>query len=692
MFRIGLAALAAVLAVFPAAAAQIHSGAPFSFTLSPRSDVELVPVAQFTVEPGTRRVVLELATDDPSHDLDLFVRTGRPAEADSGGDVVADHASTTNGSGVERIEIAGDPVQSGVYFVAVQVLTLNTQITGALRLTAEAGLQASTFLISRFALLNDDGWRVNFPASGVPGESVSDFAATLSVFPPGFLRMTSGGTANQHFAVAPKKFLGNLAVFRDAQFEFDFRHVESLIAPQAPIDLRVLGAGAVFRWLGPVPPPGEWIHVMAPLDAEDWTRISGEASFEEALSNVERIELSMDHAFGGETAGLDNFAFSGEPRALPVVPNPGPASTNFETSLEGWSRNYPPVAIPGARSGSPRARLMRDSPGARSSEGFLKLEDGDGLGSDCIVAPARFIGDLSGLDRPWIEFDFRRIEGPVAMEPARARLISASGAVFVGAFGRPREEWRRTRIPFLERYWIADPETPAQPFAEALTEVRRLEICLDLSPGAEATGIDNFHLRTEFTPATGRALQATPESLMFTAAEGGPPAPAQQVEVTATGGEAAWEAPVEPASAAWLEVSPDSGMTPAAVEVRADPAGLSAGVQSAVLRFVAAEPGVADRAVEVTFVVESSAGLPVLSPGGRGACGVARPAALGGRARHGVRAEPGFRSRSRAGGRRNAPGDLPRNRSARARPGRRSDRGAAVALCGAPAGELSGSP
>jgi uncharacterized protein (TIGR03437 family) len=603
-----------VIAAAPLSAAQLFTGVSHTVNAPPQIEETLFNDFTFTIVPTVSKVTIDLETDDPSHDLDLFVQFARPVTVADNGDVSADFSSETTASGIEQIVIdstTDPPLETGVYHLAILVKTLNTPISGKLRISVVGGSPPATFSISTFASGTADGWQRNFPSSPLPGSAPGDFAGVLTVQPGEFLRLDDLDGPNQDFVVAPTKFYGNLAAFSSARFELDYRHAtgsEALIR----IEMRILGANAAFRWLGPVPPMNEWIHLVVTLDPSNWTRLAGTASFEDVLRRLERIELSMDQAPGAEANDLDNFAFFGQPPAPPTGSPPGPLSSLFETDLDEWTRNFPAVGIPGATAGNPDSSIRLSAPGF-DSDGFLLLSDAGGRGEDYLVLPEKYLGNLALLDRPWFEFDYRKIEGQFSRLPLTMRLIGR-GTTYIWTGLRPRDVWLHSRAPLLPEYWLKF-EGEAS-FDQVLANVERIELSMDVADGLEVNGLDNFYLRTEFTPPSGRAMQVSRESILLTGTSGGPPFSPQPFEITATGAPVTWSASVSPVDALWLSVTPDSGSTPGNAEILVNPSGLPPGEHTASVVIRSQEPGVPPRAIEVTVVLDAQTNAPRINTGG----------------------------------------------------------------------------
>jgi uncharacterized protein (TIGR03437 family) len=591
----------------------LFTGVSHTVNIPRQTEQKLFNDFTFTVIPTVSRVTIDLETDEPAYDLDLFVQSARPV-VDADGVITADFSSKTGGSGVEKIVIDGStnpPLETGVYYLAILVKTLGTPIQGKLRITVVGGAAPSTFSISTFNQGTAEGWQRNYPGSTLPGATTGDFAGVLTVEPEGFLRLTDLNGPSQDYVVAPAKFLGNLAVFRSARFEFEYRHSQGVMA-LFPIEMRLIGAGAAFRWLGPVPASNDWFTVKTPIEAGQWTRLAGTASFQDVLRNLARMELSMDQAPGAETNDLDDFTFTGEPPPPPVGSPPGPTSSLFEGDLDDWTRNFPAVGISGATVGTQDSFLSLSAPGF-GSDSFLLLNDASGSGEDFAVLPQKYLGNLASLDRPWFEFDYRKIEGGISQYAMQMRLIGLK-TVYIWSGARPRTSWEHFRVPLNKDYWVKFQGEAA--FDDVLKNVERIELSMDVASGPEVNGLDNFHLRTEFTPPGGRALQLNRERILLTGVSGGPVFPAQPFEITSTGGTVQWTAFVTPVTATWLRVSPGSGATPDNAEIFADPSGLPPGTHTAGVVIRAQEPSVASRTIEVSVVLDPQTSGPRINAGG----------------------------------------------------------------------------
>ena len=136
------------------------------------------------------------------------------------------------------------------------------------------------------------------------------------------------GGPNADAFVAPQEFLGIYTGLNAPRFEFDYRH-RSFLGATEPVRIWIYGAGSKYRWDGAVP-LNIWSRQTAHLRASDWTRESGTGSFDQALANVTRVEISAEHAWSRERNSLDNFALlTADSPPLPQSISAGPSTLSF---------------------------------------------------------------------------------------------------------------------------------------------------------------------------------------------------------------------------------------------------------------------------------------------------------------------------------------------------------------------------
>ena len=609
--RLFLLALSCALCVRGAHAIELVPGVSEEIVIPPQEEPVLIDDITFAVPAGARWAILELTTGDAEPDVDLYVRFSQAVTQEAEGLIRADHVSANPAGVDEHIFLnpaSAPPLQTGRYYAALLVNTLDAEIRVTLRFSLELGGPQASFITSTFDV-DDEGWTRNFPPSTLPGASFGDSDAALATDPDGFLRILDQNGPRREFAVAPPKFLGDLSRFSDPQLIYELRHTDGNL-PVFRKEVRILGEGSAYAWLDDPPPAGEWEKVVVPLTRAGWTRIAGTASFEDVLRNVRRIEISMDHAAGTEVTDLDNIVFAGGPPPPPPGSG-GPAHSDFESGLDGWSRNFPASPVPGASVGTSTASIVNGL-GGKDSPHYMLMVDGGARDLDWVVAPPKFITNLANLDRPWYEFWFRKLEGAFPIHGVRLRLFGG-GSVYEWSGARPREAWVRFRVPIDDRNWIHvfGPED----FDSMLQNVQRLEVSMDNAVGPEASGLDEFHLRLEYTPPGGRALVLNPEEIEVQVAPGDGPVQ-RPVEITATGAELDWSAAIEPADTSWLRLSRSVGGTPDAVNAVFDHEGLGPAIYRAEIVITPGGFLAPAKTIPVTLIVGADPRIPVLNAGG----------------------------------------------------------------------------
>ncbi len=612
------AAILFISVITCAQAAQLFPGVSRTLTIDSLDEPTLITGLTVDAPPGTAWLVIDLAPDSASHDIDLYVRFAQPVEKTTTS-FIADHSSTTVGGGSEHIFIrdsSSPPLQTGIYHVGLFVKTVGEPVRVTVRASIDSSAPLSTFLSSTFENGNDEGWTRNFPVSTVPGASLGNSESQLGVTQDGFLVLFErDGSAqipdfvHRDFAVAGPRFLGDLSGSAEPRFEYDYRHDDGP-TPLFRTEVRILGAGSGYTFMGDVPKAGNWVHQIVPLEAAEWTRFFGIASFEEVLSRLIRVEVSMDHAPGNETAMIDNFSYIGEPPEVPSG-SPSPTSSTFEHGLDGWTRNYPHVGVRAARNGEENAALAIGL-GGKDSENFMLMVDGDGFDRDYALAPAKFLGDLSKLDRPWIEFYHRRIDGAFPFFQMKLRMVGA-GTAYERSGARPRETWERFQTALDEDFWQrVDGEAS---FQEVLSAVERFEISMDLSEGPEVTGLHSFQLHENFAAPNGRALQIDRNRIEIEVPAAAEPFFSEKIEISASNGTMEWAAFVT-GGGPWLGLPMLTGTTPATFEVQIDPTVVPAGLYEAEIEFRPTLFSNPRPSVMVSLLVGEDPRVPRLSQGG----------------------------------------------------------------------------
>ena len=589
-----------------APAVELFSGVTRGVLLPAQSEETLFSDFTFTAPPGARWVVVEATTGSPELDVDLFLRFGGPVDQLTSGVIRSDASSETPAGVDEHIflnDLSVPVLETGVYHLALLTKSLDVEIPVTLKVTLEFGGEQRSFLLSSFDNGRLDGWTRNFPPTTEPGATNGDPETNLALPFEGTLRVADfNGPARDALLAAPK-FLGDLASFSNARFEYEFRYVDGP-APLFPIEMRILGGGGAYRWLGPRPELGEWLQLTVPLEAGSWERVSGAVAFADVLRNVTRIEVSMDHSLGGDEVNeIDNFQFRGEPPPPTPDSGGGPTHSDFETGLDGWTRNFPASAIPGASIGAENSAVQRGI-GGRSSDGVLLMIDGDGRDQDWAIAPPKFVAGLASLDQPWYEFYYRRLSGDTPFHGVRLRLVGG-GSTYQWTGARPRDTWERFRVPINADNWVLF--TGEDSFDHVVRNVQRLEVSFDLAFGPEVNALDDFHLRTQFSSPSGPGLSVEPGEISRTVFGEDAVEPAT-LAIASTGGEMLeWSASVDP-PVTWIALSKRSGATADETVVTFDPSRAGAGLHQADIVIESSRFGVLDVRIPMRLSVGPSIG------------------------------------------------------------------------------------
>ncbi len=650
-----LLALVGVAAQAPLGATTLlTSGVPVTFGLpdapnGPRFFNGDIGYAIY-VPPGAQRLTVRYVPLTPSQVMEVYVRYGADVGFSGVGTIFRDYVLTNCGSapetlldcqgagvGTQQIIIhpqSSPPLRAGLYYIAFNLVSSLTLTDCQILAIVEGGSTAPTHPVAVSSFDRDpDGWTLG------GGTDADLLWYGVGGNPGGFLRyeQRSGGSLAGRL-VAPAKFLGNLAALKGPRLEFDFKQLAGPVV-QFPVELRITGAGTTFSWLGSPPavppdqldypppaayppfigpppnppvssPPSRWWHYVAPLQGSLWYRLSGDAPFSRVLAGVQSLEVITDLSSGGEAQALDNFALVAEGDGPPQVVLIG--NTSFAGGADGWDRNYPASELAGATTGNKDSNFrwvgFEGNPG-----GFIRVNNSGGANRDYVVAPERFLGDYRQIPNAQIEFDYYHSSARGATLPVELRLIGAN-SVFVWTGAVPGSIWTHYAAPLNESYWRRAARAAA--FAEALANVRRLEISADQAEGPEWNGIDNFWVLTAATTPAPPALSANPQSLTFTGLVRGQNPVAQSVGVTSMGGGSNVSFTAS-SSAAWLKISAASGTTPRSLQITPDLTGLAAGAYTGRIVVTPLDPTLGPREVTVTLNVNAQPnGIPRISRGG----------------------------------------------------------------------------
>ena len=112
---------------------QLYSGVAHSFRIAPQSEEALIQDLTFPVIPGTRRLTIELETEDPSHDLDLFVSFSHGPSLKNTVSSAPTFPAPRPGAGAKRLKSIPVPLRlsrPAFYYIALKVKTLGTENCG----------------------------------------------------------------------------------------------------------------------------------------------------------------------------------------------------------------------------------------------------------------------------------------------------------------------------------------------------------------------------------------------------------------------------------------------------------------------------------------------------------------------------------------------------------------------------------
>lgn len=174
----------------------------------------------------------------------------------------------------------------------------------AAALVAAAASPASA-IVSTFDA-DVEGWTItnatamHVPAGGNPG---------------GYLFFDNPETTISNI-VAPAKFLGDLRAFDGGMFSFDGNLLQQIapdFAAYGTVSLSGPSDSVSLDIVPDQPPVGVWVHYSVDLTAATWGR--SQMAWEDLLSNVTSLQITIEAVFGGEMNGVDNIAITPEPAA-----------------------------------------------------------------------------------------------------------------------------------------------------------------------------------------------------------------------------------------------------------------------------------------------------------------------------------------------------------------------------------------
>ncbi len=544
------------------------------------------------VSEGARQLVIEFATT-PSGQMELVAQTGRDVGTEGLANGLADFREFLNPLGVARIVIDGNthpPLTSGIYFIGFFIFDLGLRFEGYLTATVDGGpIEPQKVLVESTFDSDLEGWTRNDTATDLPGTSVGNPVSSISFTssggnPGGYARLVDRGASEKEYFVAPASFSRDYLSLGDPRFVFDIARITGSDFHDYFVAVRVFSTEGAFRWAATTTTPavgGGWITYSASIRKDQWFRSAGTGTFEEVLSDVQRVEILATYNVTGGSAGLDNFrlmvrGFDPPRTVLPTV-------TAFSAGVDSWSRNYPASdVIPASAVGDAGSRLIwnefEGNPG-----GFVRMLEAGGPGEDVFLASGLYLGDVTGLmaENPRLEFDYMHTSESGADRAVEVRLHGLDDTVFLWTGVTPSAFWVQQRAPLSESEWTR--VSGERSFTETLANVIRLSISADQSDGSEWNSIDNVALLTDDSPIIPQTLSANPATLNFSTFVTGPNPDSRTLTVTASGGELYWEAAVSGELADRISLSETEGMTPSEVTVALDTQDLSDGGEAVVV-------------------------------------------------------------------------------------------------------------
>lgn len=303
-------------------------------------------------------------------------------------------------------------------------------------------------------------------------------------------------------------------------------------------------------------------------DTTDWKSVGTAADKDGYLSTVGGIYFAMQSATGSYVTDLTGVTWG-----TVVLVNGGELNTVYYTDFVSGTGQYTATST---------------SLGALNC-GTLAADVGYFAAARCKVSTAIFS------------------VGPLVT--GAARIVSSGSTITItgNTFGDQCRDCRVVAIPssgtqttLQVSSWTNTQITATLP--ASLTGLVTIQVIA--APGSDSIPI----MAAEAGPAIG----ATPTALQFAHTAGGSVPPAQEIQITNSGGGTLdWTAT---ASDSWLSVSPDSGTAPATLSVSVAPAGLSAGTYNGTVKIAATGASNTPVSVAVTLTVTAPGASLAVTP------------------------------------------------------------------------------
>lgn len=276
-----------------------------------------------------------------------------------------------------------------------------------------------------------EGWVSNFPDAPfliprILGVTQGDFRTASNGVrvlqtagnPGGFFQVRDLDDVARDAVVAPDEFLGNWATLgTEARLEFDRKH-DSNSGASRGVEVRILGFGGAYSWIGP-PPRREWSRYVVPLRSDQWVSIDGDRTFEEVLRAVQRVEITMDEVVGPEDSGIDNVSLIVPPPIVPEL-SAAPAELVFSATQGGSAVAPKAVAV------SSNGPILEWIAAASASAPWIRLPEPRGSTPGELVVMADPAGLPSGIYRGTVEIAWAGSTRTVSV-PVTFNVVSSSG-------------------------------------------------------------------------------------------------------------------------------------------------------------------------------------------------------------------------------------------------------------------------
>ncbi|HUM48266.1 MAG TPA: hypothetical protein PLD84_15150, partial [Chitinophagales bacterium] len=316
--------------------------------------------------------------------------------------------------------------------------------------------------------------------------------------PGGCLHFDDPATGIISVMIIPPDYLGAWND-DDQEISFDMKVVTSDNdeIENFPWVIEISGPGGTAQALpGYIAPHNVWVHISLPVNAANWTVLSG--SWEEILASVNQVRIRVEYIGGVEDTYIDNVALSFTPGINEIT---GDVCSDFETyGFDGWNcKNVASVSY-SETGGNPGGAMQVGDASNKISLAY---------------APWKFRGDWSVLgENALFNFDVRVNSGSgLYMQKEYLVKISGSGGTaiippdYVQIAGAVNQ-WKTFSIPVDPAAWTVTSGT----WEGLLSNVQELILELEFIQGSETVLIDNVCLISDNLLCTADGGTVSPAS------------------------------------------------------------------------------------------------------------------------------------------------------------------------------------